>query len=372
MSATHDASTKSRPVRYAPDVEQVDAKADAKAVADLEAIFRKIQETTSRSYDHAVRGVHAKGHGVVTGTFEVKQDLPPELAQGLFARPGRYDAIVRISTGPGDILDDAIGANRGMALKILGVEGERLPGAVDNDQDFLMSNGPVFGAKTPAAFAKNLKLLAATTDKAEGLKKAWSATAQALEGALEAVGGKSAMLVQMGGMPDVHPVGSTYFAQVPFRYGDFIAKFSLRPISPNLVRWADEIVDLKGRPDALREEVGHEMIEGGGVWEFCVQLCTDLDRMPIEDPTVEWDQDESPFVPVAIFTVEPQNSWQHGVTEHAEDMLSFSPWHGLADHQPLGAVNRARKPVYEFSAGYRSEANGCPLHQIKQLEDLPT
>lgn len=359
------------PVHYTPSVEEIHADDDAAAVADLKTSFKKILDTTSKSYDHAVRGVHAKGHGVVTGRFEVRGGLPAELAQGLFARSASYEAILRISTGPGDILDDAVSANRGMALKVLGVEGERLPDAGDNDQDFLMSNGPIFGSPTPGGFAKNLKLLAATTEKGEGLKKAWSATAQMLEGAIEALGGKSAMLVQLGGMPEVHPVGSTYFAQAPFRYGDYIAKFSLRPASPNLVAWKDKIVELKGRPDALREEVGREMIEAGGTWEFCVQLCTDLDKMPIEDPTVEWDDEASPWVAVATLTVEPQLSWQHGITEHAEDMLSFSPWHGLAAHQPLGAVNRARKPVYEFSAGYRSEANGCPMHQIKQLEDLP-
>jgi hypothetical protein len=128
--------------------------------------------------------------------------------------------------------------------------------------------------------------VAAATEKAEGLKKAWSATVQAREGLIETVGGKSAMLVQLGGVPEVHPVGSTDVEQ-PFKYGEFMAKFSLRPMSPNLVAWRDVKVDLKGRANALREDVGHEMIEGGETWAFCVQLCTDLELTPIDDPTVE-------------------------------------------------------------------------------------
>ncbi len=54
-----------------------------------------------------------------------------------------------------------------------------------------MANGPFFGVKKPEQFLQSLKLLATTTDKAEGLKKAWSQTMRALEGALEAVGGHS-------------------------------------------------------------------------------------------------------------------------------------------------------------------------------------
>ena len=41
---------------------------------------------------------------------------------------------------------------------------------------------------------------------------------------------------------------------------------------------------------------------------------------------------------------------------------SFSPWHGLAAHQPLGAINRLRRAIYEASAGFRLDHNGCPFH----------
>ncbi|WP_375398473.1 catalase family protein [uncultured Sphingomonas sp.] len=363
------ATAPANPVRFSPSVEQHRPEED-ETVTTLKDTFKTILDTTSSNYGHAVRGVHAKSHGIVTGTLTILDGLPPTLAQGLFAQPGSYEAVLRLSTAPGDILDDAVSAPRGIALKVLGVPGDRLPESHDGDQDFLMVNGPVFGAPTPAAFAKNLKLLAATTDKAEGLKKAWSATLRVIEGALEAVGGKSVLLSQLGGTPEVDPLGETYFTQTAYRYGDHIAKFSLKPVSAALTERTGDKVDVKDRPDALRDVVRGVMIERGGTWQLCVQLCTDLDKMPVEDPTVLWDEKLSPFVPVATLVVEPQLAWENGVSEDQEDRLSFSPWHGLAAHRPLGSVNRARQDIYQFSAEYRSRANGCPMHQIKALEDL--
>lgn len=360
----------STPVRFDPSVEQRRSD-EAEVTRGLEDTFRTILDTTSRDYGHAVRGVHAKGHGIVQGTLTVHDGLPPELAQGLFARAGAYEAILRFSTSPGDILDDAVSAPRGIALKVLGVPGERLPGSDDGDQDFLMVNGPVFGAPTPAVFHKNLKLLAATTDRAEGLKKAWSATARALEGALEALGGKSMLLRQLGGAPELHPLGETYFSQTAYRYGDHIAKFMLRPVSAGLTERTGDTVNVHDRPDALREDIAEVMIEQGGTWDLCAQLCADLDTMPVEDPTVPWNEELSPFSPVATFAAGPQRAWVHPTSERHEDMLSFSPWHGLAAHRPLGAINRVRQQVYAFSAGYRAERNGCPLHQVRRLDDLP-
>jgi hypothetical protein len=357
------------PVRFDPSVETIQSD-EAQTEQALQETLKTILDTTARDYGSAVRAVHAKSHGLIRGHLTVLEGLSPELAQGLFAQSGTYEALLRVSTAPGDILDDAVSAPRGVGLKIFDVPGERLPGSGDGDQDFLMVNGPIFGAPTPAAFLKNLKLLAATTDKAEGLKKAWSATLRALEGALEAVGGQSVLISQLGGTPETHPLGETYFSQTAFRYGDFVAKFALKPISPGLTDVSGTKVDVGGRPDALREDVREVIVEQGGAWQLCVQLCADLEKMPIENPTVLWDEKLSPFVPVATFTADTQLSWEDGVSERQEDALSFSPWHGLAAHQPLGAVNRARKDTYEFSATYRSTTNGCPMHQIRQLSDL--
>ena len=358
------------PVRYAPDIETIEPDEDD-TIAKLNEQFKSILDTTSKDYEHAVRAVHAKAHGIARGTLTVREGLPADLAQGLFARPGSYEAILRISTNPGDILDDSIGLPRGLALKILGVEGERLPGSEsDTTQDFIMVNGPVFSAPEPKAFLKNLTLLAKTTDHAEGAKKALSGVLRAFDTVLSTVGIESATIRQLGGAPQVHPLGETYYSQTAFRYGDYVAKFALFPVSAGLTALTGTTIDASGKPDAIREAVREDMIEQGGTWELRVQFATDLDAMPIEDASKEWDQKESPFLTVATLTVEPQLAWEHGVTDHTDDALSYSVWHGIAAHRPLGAINRVRRDTYKFSAEYRGRFNGCPMHEPGRLAEL--
>ena len=357
-------------VRFDPSVETVDPD-EGKVNQDLEQQFDSIQETTAQDYDAGVRAVHAKAHGIATGRLTVHDGLAPELAQGLFSRAASYDAIMRFSTNAGDILDDSIVLPRGMALKVLGVDGERLPGSEDEtSQDFIMVNGPVFAAPDAAAFLKNLKLLAKTTDVGEGGKKVLSAVLQGLNTALSAVGYESPMVQQLGGAPQVHPLGETYYTQTPYRFGEHVAKFSLVPVSAGLTSLTNVKIDASGRPDALREEVSRGLIEQGGVWELRVQLNTDLDAMPIEDATVRWDEEESPFVTVATIEVEPQTSWQHGTSDRQDMALSFNIWRGLADHRPLGGINRARNDTYRRSTAFRARVNGCPIHDPRSLRDL--
>ena len=358
------------PVPYRPDIETIEPD-EAETVRGLEEQFKIILDTTSKDYGHGIRSVHAKGHGIARGKFVVHDGLPSELAQGIFATPGEHQAIFRLSTNAGDILDDSIDLPRGLALKILSVDGTRLPGSEgDATQDFVMVNGPAFAAPTPKAFLANLKLLAKTTDKAEGGKKLLSGLFRAAEAALETVGGQSSLLTTLGGAKPVHPLGATYYSQTPFRYGEFIAKFLLVPVSAVLKDLEDATIDARGRPDAIRENVREGLIEQGGTWEFRVQLCTDLEEMPIEDATVVWDEKASPYRTVATLDVPPQIAWQDGVSQKTEDELSFSPWHGIAAHQPLGGVNRARKDPYEFSADYRGKFNGCPIHEPRALAEL--
>src|SRR5690348_10413334 len=86
-----------QPVRYTPDVEQPQPD-EEETILGLTEQFQKILDTTSQDYQHAVRSVHAKGHGIARGRLRIAPDLPPELAQGMFAQAGEHDVILRFST----------------------------------------------------------------------------------------------------------------------------------------------------------------------------------------------------------------------------------------------------------------------------------
>ncbi|NTS64296.1 catalase family protein [Sphingomonas sp. HHU CXW] len=350
------------PIRYSSDLEDVQPD-EGETVEQLNEQFDIILKTTHEDYGHAVRSVHAKAHAIVEGTLTIHPDLPPELAQGLFATSGEHPVFMRFSTNPGDILSDAISLPRGLAIKVMNVDGARLPGAEGRTQDFVMVNGPVFQAKTAEKFLGNLKLLARTTDKAEGAKIALSAVLRGVNAALTAVGVESAAVRSMGGAPNVDPIGETYYSAVPFRYGDYVAKFSLVPVSPGLKERTGAIIDASGRPNAIRETLQQELRDIAGEWEFRVQLQRDTDKQPIEDPTVEWKEQDAPAITVATIRTKPQDSWNDARVQRVNDELRFSVWTGLAAHQPLGNINRSRRDVYKHSANFRARANGCPIHE---------
>lgn len=358
------------PIPYDPEMERIDAS-EAETIAELKETLLEISQTVYEDSGHAPRSVHAKSHGLLRGELQVLGGLPEPLAQGLFAQPGRYPLVMRLSTPPGDVLDDQVSLPRGVAIKVMEVPGARLPGSHDDTvQDFLMVDGPAFLAPDAAHFLRNLKMLAATTDKAEGLKKLVSTVLRGAEQVLEKVGHPSGKVKSMGGHPMTHPLGETFFTQVPLRHGLYMAKLSLAPVSPDLTALTGAPLDLKGHPEGLREAVRAHVRSQASEWELRAQLCTDLDAMPIEDASVEWPQDLSPYVAVARVVVPAQDSWAEASADAIDDSLSFSPWHGLVAHQPIGSVMRARRETYEASVAFRGQANGCPMHQPRSVGDV--
>ncbi|MDO9405869.1 MAG: catalase family protein [Polaromonas sp.] len=356
------------PLRFDPSFEHPEKGEDheAQTAAELSKVMVDMASTMAEHTGHAMRAVHAKGHGLLRGKLQVVEGLPEQLAQGVFAKPGAYDVLLRFSSPPAEQLPDNVSTPRGLAMKLLGVDGPRVFGAEgQTTQDFLMVNGPVFNAPGPKGFLKNAKLLAKTTDKAPGAKEVLSAVLRGAEKVIEAVGGESGTLKAMGGHPETHPLGETFFTQVPVLYGPYIAKFSLAPVSPALTVLKDQPLDMKDRPDALRDSISDFFASGVGPaeWELRVQLCTDIEKMPIEDASVEWPEELSPYITVARLDIRQQSTWNPDQTPLAEDELSFNPWHALEAHRPLGAIMRARRTVYADSVAHRSQYNGCPMHE---------
>lgn len=358
------------PILFDESLEHIEAD-EPETAEQLVETLTKINQTTLEHEKHAFRSVHAKSHGLLTGELIVPDDLPVELAQGIFSKPGRYPLVMRLSTVPGDILDDSVSTPRGMAIKILGVEGERLPGSVgDATQDFVMVNGPAFSAPNAKKFAGTLKLVAATTDRAEGAKKALSAVLRGTERVIEAFGGKSSTLLALGGQPETHPLGDTYYSQAPIRFGDYVVKVSVAPHSPNLTALTGAELNVNGKPNGLRDAMVDHFAREGGEWDLRVQFCTDAESMPIEDASVAWSEEKSPYIDVARIVLQPQEAWNEVRQQAIDDGLSFSPWHGVAAHRPLGSVMRARRVAYMVMSKFRAHHNHRTIGEPNSLDDL--
>ena len=150
-----------------------------------------------------------------------------------------------------------------------------------------------------------------------------------------------------------------------------IAKLSVAPASANLKALTGAKVDLHDRPDGLRDAVVAYFATEGGQWDLRVQLCTNRETMPIEDSSVAWSEEESPFVTVARITLDPQPAWNEQRASAVDDAMSFSPWHGLAAHRPLGSIMRVRKATYEQGRRFRAEHNAVTIEEPARGYALP-
>ena len=363
---------------YAASVEK--PAADEHVLFDeLSRVMQHITRTMASRYRNAYRPVHAKSHGLLVGTLEVPPGLPEALAQGMFAAPASYPVLMRFSTNPGDLLADTVSSPRGLAVKVLNVAGETVPNHAGNTtQDFVCVDADKFGAPDPAGFLKQIKLFDKNLETPESVKHAVSVTARAANATIGVVGLHSATLEGIGA-PAVHILGESFTTVVPVRYGNYVAKVGFAPASESLRTLTGESIDLGEDYNALEELIKRFFRHETAVWDVKVQLALapnpaadDKDnKFPIEDASKEWPKEESPWQTVARITVAPQDTYSDARQLFFDNQLSFTPWHALAAHRPLGGVMRSRLKAYEEAAKYRAQRNQHPHVEPKSVEEVP-
>ena len=357
-------------VRYSDDVEKIDRHGEAETSAQIEATVLQIVTRVGQRQRHMVRPVHAKSHGLLKAEVEVFPELRAELRQGLFARPAAYGAVMRFSTDPGDILSDHISTPRGLAIKVIGVEGEALPNhAGQVTQDFVLRNTSTFAAHADD-FLKGIQLIVKHVDDSEALKQIVSSATQTTEEALALVGQKSAFLASFG-HPPTHPLGETYHSAVPVRFGDYFGKLRLVPVSDSLLALRGKHLEHPHSWNSLKDSIVAFFEKETAIWELRVQLCTNLTKMPVEDASIEWDDALSPALAVARITARPQNAYSDARRVWVDEQLSFNPWHGLAAHRPLGNIMRARFKAYQAASHFRCAAEGRVTVEPRSIGELP-
>ncbi|KAB0676222.1 catalase family protein [Aureimonas leprariae] len=354
-------------VRYSDTVESIPAD-EAETVDAILASLHRLHERTHAKYGEAVRVSHAKAHGIAVGELTVADDLPEPLAQGLFKPGKRYPVIARLANVPGELDSDAVGTQRGLALKVLDVEGEKLQGHTEATQDFVLDSGNRFAVGTAAQFLMNHRMLEHAPQIPDALKAMVSSVSRAGNKVLHRVGADSSTL-DFFGHSRVHPMAEAYFTQAPMRYGSYVAKIAVVPVAPTQRGLARKAIDHDD-PDALRTATVSYLRDNDAEFEIRVQLCTDLDTMPVEDASVEWPEEQSPYRTVARLRLPRQEAYSEARREFV-DNLSFSVSHCLADHRPLGSVQRARLRAYPEMARLRRETNGVAVREPVSIDEVP-
>lgn len=357
-------------VRYSQTIEAKQPDEDRLIREIVDSVTRQGQKVFDK-HRHALRGAHAKSHGGLMGELRIYDNLPAHLAQGLFCEPRTYPVMIRFSTVPGDIMPDGLSCFRGVAIKVIGVAGLKLmePDAVT--QDFLLINSPIFPSGNIARFLPEQllqeKVVVSAPEEAQQLLGTVARTVNAVTQKVGINLYPSALGLTQ---PETHILGETYYTSAALRYGDYVAKLSVAPVSASLQPLIDKRIDTQNA-SALRDLIVEFFRQQSAEYELRVQLCTNLETMPIEDASVQWSEQESPYQAIAKITIPIQEAYSPARQVYVDDVLSFNAWHCIAEHQPLGSIQRLRKEVYEASSDYRHEMNQQPKREPRSIEEMP-
>lgn len=171
--------------------------------------------------------------------------------------------------------------------------------------------------------------------------------------------------------PNTQILGDVFYSSAPLRYGDYVAKLCVAPLSNSVTALQDQPVPRAAGGDAYRDEVVKFLKHNSAEYELRVQLCTDLATMPIEDARVKWPESASPYVGVAKITYPVQDAYSPARQVFGDDVLSFNSWRALAAHRPMGSINRLKLKVYEASSNFRHEKNNMPQIEPTDIAELP-
>ena len=302
--------------------------------ADRFDTYAKRLVTLQTKYGGIHRALHAKGHGIYEASLTVGE-VPEQARHGLFVRPGKYEALVRFSNGAGKVQPDKTGDVRGIAVKVLGVEGDKILGGA-NTQDFLAILSPATPFRTADEF---MAVIWATRSAPLAMFR--------LIGALGPIRPFQLLskLVKGLRMPPASLATTKFYSALPIQCGPHAVRFAFTPVEP--ARGA-----LTATRDFYTDDLGDRLRRGPLTYTLSLQFFIDEQRTPIEDASVDWD---APYVDVATLSIlaqDPASAIGAKLRERGEQ-LSFDPWHALVEHKPLGGMMRARKVAYFASTQTR-------------------
>ena len=292
------------------------------------------------------RGTHAKGV-TVQAQFEVfdvtvgrDSSFAARLAQGIFATPRVYPAIVRFANSDPNTNSDFKADVRSLSFSVdLTRNGTAAPPVKVDRQDFSMQNATTLPINDAPAFLATMKLLTAS-NPAVGL---WSLSFRDKLRVL-----RTLALAQLQSHQTIEPYQRLrYWSTVPFRHGPIdVVKQSVTPSPDNSAHPLQ-----RTNPNGLQDELIRHINEDSTMssFEFGVQFL-ETGKMTywgklhdanfwIENASLEWNEVEAPFHTVARLTLVPKSQLQPTA---ANATYIDVTGHSTPDSTPLGSMNRAR------------------------------
>jgi len=300
-----------------------------------------VESFLKRNTQPVQRTEHPKHHGCVRAEFTIAADLPASLKVGIFSQPRVFPAWIRFSNGQEQ--DDQKFDSRGMAVKLMDVPGQKVLDDEQGTQDFVMINYPLFFIRDLSDYVDFFGAL----QQASLPIQFFLPSLNPLTWRLRELWIAGSTIVQNVG----NPLLIQYWSTTPYKLGDRAIKFSAKPVDT-----ATGSLPWNRTENYLRQAMIESLQGSETVFDFLVQVQTDPVTMPIEDPTREWD---SPWIKVATIRIPPQTFDSEEQMTFCEN-LSYTPWHTLPEHQPLGAINRARRQTYHTLSNLRHELNHRP------------
>jgi hypothetical protein len=372
-------------VRYFPEVERPEPLFDQHLQAILETMTRYIEDSVqAEGIGQAVRDAHAKSYGLARGEVEIPAGTPREYAQGIYARPGRHEAIVRFSNGsPHTGADALLGTALGMGLKIFGIEG---PTLLEDEPDsgtidYALINHPVFFANTVEHYVYIQQLFLRPRPAPSATESPEVARARLHQGLYNFLTGFGnfppekwawePLFVLLGArdIPIVNLLLCTYWTMGALRHGDYVAKVRVAPTQASAAGVVRRTIDPASAAEAFRPALVAELRERPYEFDIQAQLCVDLAKMPVEEPSELWSEELSPFVTVATLRL-PQQDIGGDENLALQDATSMTPWRCTEEHRPLGNIMRARKEVYRQSSILRHQLNGQVRKEPRNVAEI--
>ena len=300
------------------------------------------------------------------------------MPQGIYAKPGRHDALIRFSSASNHLGPDALlGPVLGFAIKIFDVDGTKL---VDDEPDattfdLVLKNNPTFIANT----AKHYLFIQEIGDDVRQYLARGKAGFRDLltdfltgKGTLEqdglGVGGAVRVRETATQTPVRNPLLSTYWTMAAVRHGDYVAKVRVAPAAESAENAIHHELDLSSGPDVFGPTLVDELQAHAFDFDLQVQLCTDLAAMPVNDATVEWPEKLSPFVTVGRVHL-PRQDISGPENFEKGDALAFNQWRVTADHRPMGEIMDVRR-IYTASAKVRRTLNNQPQREPTSADEV--